>query len=454
MSQTDLPIAVIGAGPIGLAAAAHLLSRGETPLVLEAGASVGASILKWAHVRVFSPWRFTTDAASTALLARTGWTPPPPEGLPTGREIVERYLEPLASLPEIAARLRLNTRVLSVARQGFDKMKSPGRQQAPFVLRVQTAAGDEEEIVARAVIDASGTYSMPNPLGGNGLPAIGERDCADRIVYGIPDVLGPERDRYAGRRVMVVGSGHSAFNVLLDLGQLAEQAPETRITWVVRRADLRQLFGGEDRDMLPARGALGTMVRSLVESGRLTFVPGFRIARLTRTADGIVVSSQERELPPVDEIIGATGFRPDLSLLSELRLDLDPSVEAPTALAPLIDPNLHSCGSVPPHGEAELRHPEHGFYVVGMKSYGRAPTFLMLTGYEQVRSVVAAIAGDMEAARAVELVLPETGVCSSDLDDLPCCGHEPAPAPVTLPDELPVLVGVGAGTGGGGACCR
>jgi hypothetical protein len=214
------------------------------------------------------------------------------------------------------------------------------------------------------------------------------------------------------------------------------------------------LFGGEDRDMLPARGALGTMVRSLVESGRLTFVPGFRIARLTRTADGIVVSSQTRDLPPVDEVIGATGFRPDLSLLSELRLDLDPSVEAPTALAPLIDPNLHSCGSVPPDGEAELRHPEPGFYVVGMKSYGRAPTFLMLTGYEQVRSVVAALAGDMEAARSVELVLPETGVCSSDLDDLPCCGHEPTPAPVALPTELPVLVGVGAGSGDGSACCR
>jgi thioredoxin reductase len=454
--QSSLPIAVIGAGPIGLSAAAHLLARGETPLVLEAGASVGASILKWAHVRVFSPWRYSTDPAATALLVQAGWMPPPPEGLPTGREIVERYLAPLASLPEIAARLRLNTRVLSIARQGFDKMKTPGREQAPFVLRVQSPTGQEEEILARAVIDASGTYSMPNPLGGNGLPAIGERACADRIVYGIPDVLGSARTRYAGRRVMVVGSGHSAFNALLDLGQLAEQAPETRITWVVRRADTRQLFGGEDRDMLPARGTLGTMVRALVDSGRLTLVSGFSITRITPTADGIVVSSQVQDLSPVDEIVGATGFRPDLSLLSELRVDLDPSVESPTALAPLIDPNVHSCGSVPPHGEAELRHPEPGFYVVGMKSYGRAPTFLMLTGYEQVRSVVAAIVGDMEAARSVELLLPETGVCSSDLDGPASRGPEPAPAPVpvTLSDERPVLVGVGATSGDSSACCR
>jgi hypothetical protein len=321
---------------------------------------------------------------------------------------------------------------------------------------VQSPTGQEEEILARAVIDASGTYSMPNPLGGNGLPAIGERACADRIVYGIPDVLGSARTRYAGRRVMVVGSGHSAFNALLDLGQLAEQAPETRITWVVRRADTRQLFGGEDRDMLPARGTLGTMVRALVDSGRLTLVSGFSITRITPTADGIVVSSQVQDLSPVDEIVGATGFRPDLSLLSELRVDLDPSVESPTALAPLIDPNVHSCGSVPPHGEAELRHPEPGFYVVGMKSYGRAPTFLMLTGYEQVRSVVAAIVGDMEAARSVELLLPETGVCSSDLDGPASRGPEPAPAPVpvTLSDERPVLVGVGATSGDSSACCR
>jgi thioredoxin reductase len=481
MSQTALPVAVIGAGPIGLAAAAHLVSRSETPLVLEAGESVGASILKWAHVRVFSPWRYVVDSASSALLERSGWVSPAGEGLPTGGEFVEGYLKPLAELPEIAPHLQLNTRVVSVARQGFDKMKSPGRDEAPFVVRV-LRAGIEDEILAKAVIDASGTYTSPNPLGGNGVPAIGERDNADRIAYGIPDVLRTERDRYAGRRVMVVGSGHSAFNALIDLGKLAEQVPETRVTWVVRRTDLRQLFGGEENDALPARGTLGTLARKMVEEGSLVFVTGFKVHRLVRTGDGIVVSSLDRELPPVDEIIGATGFRPDLSILSELRLELDPSVDAPTALAPLIDPNVHSCGTVYPHGEAELRHPEAGFYVVGMKSYGRAPTFLMLTGYEQVRSVVAAIAGDMEAARNVELVLPETGVCSTDLDEpaccgaapteaaapakAACCGSEPAPPAVPtssarrgpadaasrVPNELPVLVAGGGEQSSG--CCR
>ena len=441
MLHSLLPVAVIGAGPVGLAAAAHLLARGETPIILEAGAAVGASIRMWAHVRVFSPWQYMVDGAAAALLERSGWAAPPADQLPTGGELVARYLEPLAALPEIARRLHLNTRVVSIARQGFDKMKTPGREDAPFVVRV-SRNGTEDEILAKAVIDASGTYTSPNPLGANGAPAIGELANADRIVYGIPDVLGVDRARYAGRRVLVVGSGHSAFNALIELGKLTAEAPDTRVTWAIRRADLRHLFGGASADMLPARGALGTTVRAMVDAGSLTLVTGFRVTRLERTDDGIIVSSLDRDLEPVDEIIGATGFRPDLSLFTELRVDLDPAVEAPSALAPLIDPNVHSCGSVPPHGEAELRHPEAGFYVVGMKSYGRAPTFLMLTGYEQVRSVVAAIAGDMEAARNVELVLPETGVCSSNRGDA-----------ASDFDTLPALVGAGSGATGQAVCC-
>jgi hypothetical protein len=227
---------------------------------------------------------------------------------------------------------------------------------------------------------------------------------------------------------LVVGSGHSAFNVLLDLVDLADQAPGTEITWAIRKPATQtgQLFGGGINDALPARGELGARVRSLVESGRLRLVTGVRIARIEQTPDGLVASGQDTVLPPVDEIIGATGFRPDLEPLSELRLGLDPAVESPVTLAPLIDPNLHSCGSVPPHGAEELKHPETDFYIVGMKSYGRAPTFLMLTGYEQVRSVAAALAGDWEAARDVQLVLPETGVCSSSAvlgeRGVSCCG--------------------------------
>jgi hypothetical protein len=213
----------------------------------------------------------------------------------------------------------------------------------------------------------------------------------------------------------VAGSGHSAFNAILDLSALAEQEKDTSITWVVRRGEMGRAYGGGANDALPARGELGERIRTLVERGVVQLITGWRTDRLERTPDGIVAFAGEQALAPVDEIIVATGLRPDLTMLGELRLGLDPVVEAPSVLAPLIDPNIHSCGTVPPHGADELVHPEPNFYVIGMKSYGRAPTFLMLTGYEQARSVVAALAGDWEAARRVELTLPETGVCSGPI---------------------------------------
>lgn len=427
MKTSSLPVAIIGAGPVGLAAAAHLLRHGETPLVFEAGPSVGAAILEWGHVRLFSPWRYLIDREAVALLETHDWHAPDPDGYPTGQELVSQYLFPLAAVQEIQAILRLNTRVTAVTRAGFDKMKTPGREQAPFVLRVESCEGKEHNVLVRAVIDASGTYSQPNPLGAGGTFALGERGVHNAIFYGIPDVLGQERERYAGRRVVVVGSGHSAFNALLDLAQLSEEVPSTKITWAIRRQNAEPLFGGGERDELPARGQLGQRIRDLLERESIRLVTAVAITALARTAQGMVIEGEEERIGPVDEIIATTGFRPDLSLLRELRISLDESVESPVALASLIDPNIHSCGTVPPHGVEELAHPEQDFYIVGMKSYGRAPTFLMLTGYEQVRSIVAALCGDWEAARSVELVLPETGVCSTDLGGS-CC--TPAPSPL------------------------
>jgi thioredoxin reductase len=447
--MSELPVAIIGAGPIGLAAAAHLATRGTPFVVLEAGASVGAHVLGWAHVQVFSPWRDNVDPVAGAMLEVSGWKRPAPDVLPTGAEIVAEYLRPLAALPQIAPHVRLGTRVVGVARAGFDKMKTAGRDRAPFELVTRSSAG-ERSWRARAVIDASGTYAAPNPLGANGLPAIGEADCRARIAYGIPDVLGIERARYAGRSVLVVGSGHSAFNVLLDLAELARTERATTVTWVVRRSEVGGMYGGGQADALPARGGLGLRLRALVGGDRVRMVTGFRIARLASDGSGVaVVDDGGRTLGPFDEIVGVTGFRPDLGMLGELRLDLDPAVESPRALAPLIDPNVHSCGTVPPHGVEALRQPEPDFYVVGMKSYGRAPTFLMLTGYEQVRSVVAALGGDLESARRVELVLPATGVCSASPagTESACCTPTPTEASGSCCAEATALEGSGA------SCC-
>jgi hypothetical protein len=212
------------------------------------------------------------------------------------------------------------------------------------------------------MIDASGTWTQPNPLGGTGLPALGEPDAASRIAYGLPDVLGRDRDRYAGRRTVVVGAGHSAATSLLALAELQRQAPSTEVVWAVRSATPRPLVGNGS--------------------------------------------------PEADEVIAATGFRPDHAIAAELRLALEPVLESAAALGPLVDPNVHTCGTVPAHGMAELVHPEPGYVVVGMKSYGRAPTFLPATGYQQVRSVVAALAGDHAGAAHRDTGPPAAALCA------------------------------------------
>ncbi len=438
-AKHQLPTIVIGAGPVGLAAAAHLVTRGQRPIILEAGAQIGANMRSWGHVRMFSPWKYNIDTAARKLLLDGGWSPPDDEeGFPTGNELIDGYLEPLARVPQIAAGLRVKTRVIAVSRLGVDKMKTTDRARRPFVVRVKGPGGDER-LLANAVIDASGTYHSPNPLGADGLPAVGERAVSDRIAYGIPDILGKARDTYADKHVLVVGSGHSAFNALLDLEALSWKAPDTRITWTIRREAPE--LGGGGRDELAARGALGQAVQRLLDTGRITIKTGFSIESIERDDGKLVVRGLSDTIEGVDEIIATTGFRPDHEFLRELRLALDSIVESPSVLAPLIDPNLHSCGTVPPHGAYELAHPEEqGFFIVGMKSYGRAPTFLMLTGYEQVRSVVALLDGDEAAAREVQLLLPETGVCKSDTSGGSCCAPSPskgesasccAPAPRT-----------------------
>lgn len=423
--MTTLPVAIIGGGPVGLAAAAHLLERGQKVALFEAGETVGASVLDWGQVRMFSPWEYNVDSASARLLEADGWVRPEADALPTGAELVERYLQPLAELPAMRAAIRTGSRVTGVSRRGRDKVKESGRDSQPFQLHILTADGEEALVEARAVIDASGTWRRLNPLGANGLPALGETGLNGRIAYGIPDVRGRDRGRYLGKRVMVVGSGHSAINSLLDLIDLGDEDRATEVVWVMRGDNLQKVYGGGENDALAARGQLGLRIKAAVEAGALEIVAPFGIVAVAELGDKLRVTDSAGASVEAQEIIACTGARPALSMLSELRLDLDPAVESSRALAPLIDPNLHSCGTVRPHGEAELRQPEKDFYIVGMKSYGRAPTFLMATGYEQVRSIAAALCGDWEAARDVQLHLPETGVCVTDYVEANGCCERP-----------------------------
>ena len=430
-------VAVIGAGPVGLAAAAHLLERGLEPIVLEAGPEAGHAVRQWQHVQLFSPWEYNVDKAAARLLAPMGWNSPDPQVYPTSAELLERYIEPLATKTILKDLIRTSSRVTAISRAGFDKAKTKGRADAKFEIRYQNGKGPEI-LRTDAVIDTSGTWGSPNPAGANGLPAIGERDARARISYGMPDVLGKERTRFAGKTAAVLGAGHSAIGTLTDLTVLAQQAPGTNVIWLLRGDDPAKSFGGGANDKLVARGELGAHFATLVAAGAVKVETGFRVSAIAefdgrlRIATGTVSCARQ---VMADELIVATGFRPDLSILSEIRLRLDSAIEAPVALAPLIDPNEHSCGTVRPHGARELAQDDPGFYIAGIKSYGRAPTFLMITGYEQVRSIAADIAGDKKAAERVELALPETGVCTrggveAGAASSGCCGG-PAPADVS-----------------------
>ncbi|MFF2186053.1 NAD(P)-binding domain-containing protein [Streptomyces sp. NPDC058155] len=437
---TALPTVVIGAGPVGLAAAAHLTERGIEALVLESGPAAGSAVREWGHVRLFSTWSELVDPAAEKLLAPTGWTAPDGATYPSGANWAEQYLQPLADL--LGDKVHYGATVTGVSRLGRDRIVDADREQQPFTVRVTLTDGTEQRILARAVIDASGTWTTPSPAGADGLPALGEHAASARISYRIPDLKDPAvRARYAGRRTAVIGSGASAFTALATLADVAKDEPGTHAVWILRRGISGSTFGGGTADQLPARGALGLAAKAAVDNGYADAVTGFRTETIEPAEDGRLVLTGEdgRRLDPVDEVIVLTGLRPDLSFLSEIRLGLDERLQAPAELAPLIDPNQHSCGTVYPHGHRELAHPEPGIYLAGMKSYGRAPTFLAMTGYEQVRSVVAALAGDTEAADRVELTLPDTGVCggaglfddpAAPQDSAGCCA--PAPALVQI----------------------
>ncbi len=339
-------LAVIGAGPVGLAAAAHAAERGIETVVLDQGETVGGNVRRWGHVRLFSAWEHNVDRAAERLLAATGWNRPDPAHYPNGNELCERYLEPLARHPALAGAVKLGHRVTAVSRLGLDKTKTGGRAEAPFVIEAVTRS-QPVTIVAQAVIDASGTWHNPNPAGANGLPAHGEKENEAHIRYGMPDVLGAERSRYAGKTVAVLGGGHSAIGTLIDLVELAREAPGTRPHWLLRAGDPRKSFGGGDADGLAARAALGKIFASLVEEGRIRVNVGFKVKAITNGVGGLHIHSGERSLA-ADELVVATGVRPDLSFLGELRLGLDPMLDSSPGIAELIDPNVHSCGTVPP----------------------------------------------------------------------------------------------------------
>lgn len=422
LKNHDYKVVIIGAGPVGLAAAAHLAKRGMSFMIIERSDRVGGHMEEWEHVKLFSPWQYNLDQTAVELLQASGWEAPDENAHPTAGEFYQAYLEPLAQLAEIAPFIHYEEMAIAISRETFDKVKVVNREQAPFLIKTRTSGGGCKEYLAAAVIDATGTWGQPNPIGANGLPADGEDDAATYISYGMPNLA--HESLWLKRRVAVIGSGHSAAHNLISLAKAAGSRNELELFWILRGSDTRRVFGGGINDELPERARLGKQLQQLVESGRLKVLTDFKVYAVTEAINGVYLaattaSGDFTELS-VDHVIVATGQRPDLTMNRELRVDLDPGLECVRSLAHMIDPNFHHCGTIAPHGARELKQPEANFFIVGNKSYGRAPGFLMIVGYEQVRSVVAYLDGDFDAAFDVKLSLPATGICSSD-DNPNCC---------------------------------
>jgi len=413
-----MPVAIIGGGPIGLASLAHCMTRDLKPILFEKETHVGGTFQQTPHVNLFSQWRYSVDGDVLKWLrTNDSWVAPNSDIEPTGKEFVAQYLKPFSELPKVKACIHLQTEVLSVSRKGCHKCVSYGRAEAPFVVRT-VENGKIHEYEVDAVIDASGVSKSPNPIGINGLPVPGEKELGNKIQYGMPDILTHGQERYRGKRVVVLGSGHSAMENMLSLVKLNEKHKEPPI-WAIRGADtFKNPLDDVIKRKFPALIKLLDRVDDMIASDKIRMVPHFRVKELVHGSDGKITvvpdSKSVASITGVDEIIVSNGSKPDHSITRELRIQLDAVFECPYNLAPVIDPELFTCNSVKPNGYKELGHPEANFYIVGRKSYGRAPRLLLETGHRQISSVIAMVAGDKEAAdRIYSQESAVIGPCSS-----------------------------------------
>jgi thioredoxin reductase len=402
-------LAIVGAGPIGLEAALAALDAGFDVHVFERG-EPGAHVLAWGHVRMFTPWTMNIGPTSRAHLERAGWTPPPETDCPTGAEYAERYLQPLAALPELKDRVHAHAQVVHIGRRGLLKGDSPGagaRREQPFRLLVREPGGRENFLHAYAVVDASGVYGQPNWAGDGGIPARSELYLAPQLAYHVEDVAGLARERYAGRRVMVVGAGTSAATTTASLAQLAGQVPETHAVWVTRGPS-EALFPPMPDDPLSERHALYARARGMArgEDQGVTPIGGARVEGIefnsaTHRYRVTLMIGDEARVEEVDRIIVNTGFGPDDSLYRELQVHECYASRGPMNLsAALAGAGATDCLTTPSFGGDTLTNPEPDFYILGHKSYGRNPNFLLETGFRQVADAVAALAGRRETAAA------------------------------------------------------
>jgi thioredoxin reductase len=408
-------IVIVGAGPVGLEAALRARHEGHEVTVFES-ARVGEHVRLYGSVRLFTPFRMSSTELGRERLRASGASLPGDEDNLTAEELRRRYLLPLSRLPELSGAIQEGARVAAIAREGFTKTRSGAgagdvpRAERPFVLRIVKGRGEAEGLErAEVVIDASGVYQTANATGTGGLPAVGEEFLGDRLERHLPDMAGEARSRYAGKRILLLGDGRSAANAIADLDDLVRAGGDgarTRVEWVHRErgervlapvpaAELEQLRVLRELDKRVHRiGREAPWIRRHAGATAAAYRPGPSGAIEVTLTDPRGV---ERRFE-VDRVLALVGYRPDLSLFRELQVHLCYASEGPMALASAIlaaqakDPEAsQGCLGQIPHGPDTLKNPEPNFYVLGAKSYGRNPNFLLTLGHRQIEDVLTLI---------------------------------------------------------------
>lgn len=403
-------IAILGGGPIGLEAALASVEA-ELPFTLyEAAPQVAGNIRSWGHVRLFTPWSMNVSPRARAALQTAGYDVPDGDECPTGAELVEKVLDPLAALPDIAPRVRLGARVVEVGREGLlksDEIGTGERAARRFRLLLRDTDGRESVEHADVVLDCTGTYDRPNALGAGGIRAPGEQASEAHIVRRIPDLTMPSLEGdapgWSGTRILLVGAGHSAQTAARDLAELTRRVPATRVTWAIRSP--APSFGAVPDDPLPRRHSLVERARSLAFGSDSPFDVrlGRSVDALRASGDGIVVTLRDEEGDAeevvVDRVVSLTGAVGDARMYRQLQVHECYATSGPMKLAAaLLASGSADCLEQESHGVDALRSPEPDFWILGMKSYGRNSSFLLRAGWDQVEDVFSVLRPTAELA--------------------------------------------------------
>lgn len=391
--MTDRRIAILGAGPIGVEAALFALEHGFEVDLYEKE-KPGAHVAQWDHVRLFSPWEMNRSEWGERALREAGHELAPADEFPTGREYLDRYLLPLAKLEKLAAVLHEQTAVLGVSREDAfkgDYIGDSHRSEGPFLLLVEDANGRRYER-ADIVLDTTGVYDQPRHLGPGGLPALGEEDLDALVERHIPDPLGKERPVYANRATLLVGNGYSAVTSAHLLAQLHENAPDTKVYWLL--LDDEPPYPPIPDDPLTARLELSEFGNKAARGHVAGVEPVFGgLRRLERDGEQVHAHVDllegEKELA-VDRVVANVGYMPDVSLYRELQIHQCYASEGPMKLAAHLlsqQGGAGDCLQQSAGGFETLVNPEPNFYILGAKSYGRNSDFLLKLGFEQIQHV-------------------------------------------------------------------